>query len=234
MPSAPPTPPLPPSASSGPDPEPRSEGFPWTETRDRLERLHAAHELAYEAETRSFVAASGPRLRLPFVQAAFASLESPADGLDTLGERLGLCVLVLLQAGATGLGLWRDDELLEHKTIKKYVVRGKGRAQPVHLESKGKSRYGSRLRLQNAVRQLEETNEKLLEWVARHGPFERIFYSCPVRTWPELFRVKPKPPFPQRGGPSGPHRIPIEVRVPDFAEVQRVWRSLTRGRETRS
>ena len=232
MPSAAPTPEDPAPDAPGSS-EPRSEGFPWIETQGRLARLHAAHELTYDPEARSFVAPSG-RLRLPFAQAAFASLDSPADCLDTLGDRLGLCVLVLVQAGATGLGLWRDDELLEHKTIKKYVVRGKGRAQPVHLKSKGKSRYGSRLRLQNAVRQLEETNEKLHEWVAKHGPFERIFYSCPVRTWPELFRVTPPPPFSQRGDRTGPHRIPIEVRVPDFAEVKRVWRSLTRGREIRS
>ena len=46
--------------------------------------------------------------------------------------------------------LWRDDELVAHKVVKKYVVRGRGRAQPLHLKTRGKSRYGSRLRLANA------------------------------------------------------------------------------------
>ena len=42
---------------------------------------------------------------------------------------------------------WRGEELVRHKVFKRYVVRGRGRAQPTHLKSKGKSRYGSRLRL---------------------------------------------------------------------------------------
>ena len=63
--------------------------------------------------------------------------------------RLGLHAVLLIQAGACALGLWRDEELLEHKAFKAYVVRGRGRAQPTHLKTRGKSRYGSRLRLQN-------------------------------------------------------------------------------------
>ena len=43
-----------------------------------------------------------------------------------------------------------DGEIVHTKSIKKYVVRGRGRAQPTHLATKGKSRYGSRLRLQKA------------------------------------------------------------------------------------
>ncbi len=208
--------------------QPSMEAFHWRETHKRLRTLLEGHTLQHDPRVRGFVAEEGRiRITLPFALGSFADTSSPEACLATLPKRLGLCALVLVQAGASGLGLWRDDELLEHKAIKKYVVRGRGRAQPLQLKSRGKSRYGSRLRLQNALRQLEETNEKLRDWVERHGAFERVFYSCPVRTWPELFRVTPPPPFEQRGEAR---KIPMDVHVPDFAEVQRIWQAMTHGR----
>ena len=60
-------------------------------------------------------------------------------------------VLLLLQAGAMAIGQWDVDELMYHKAIRRYVVRGHGRAQPLHARTKGKSRYGARLRLQNLL-----------------------------------------------------------------------------------
>ena len=132
-----------------------------------------------------------------------------------------------MRAGATALGLWRDDELLRHKVIKKYVVRGKGRAQPAHLKTKGKSRYGSRLRLQNARSQLVETNEKMIEWIRESGAFDVVLLSCPVRILADLSATEPPPPWVETASP--PIRIPFHVHTPSFDELQRVRRRLTRG-----
>ncbi len=210
----------------------RRRGFVWTETRSLFEACVAQRELVFEPATRAFVVAEaeGDDRHLsfvpPLVQPVTIGRETPQRYLETLADALGLHLVLLIQAGATGVGLWRDDELLAHKALKKYVVRGRGRAQPAHLKTRGKSRYGSRLRLQNAERQLVETNEKLIVWRDEFGAFDRIDYSCPVRTWPELFRVAPPPPFERRGLPT---RIPLHVHIPDFAEVQRIRRLLTRG-----
>jgi hypothetical protein len=124
------------------------------------------------------------------------------------------------------MGLWEGEALLAHKVIKKYVVRGKGKAQPTHLKTRGKSRYGSRLRLRNAQAQLVQTNEKLASWWAAHGAAEDVFVSCPKRTLPELFACSPPPPFPR----EALLRIPLDVHVPDFQELKNVYRRMSRGR----
>ena len=142
-------------------------------------------------------------------------------------DELGLHLVLLMQAGAVSLGLFRNGEALATKSLKRYVVRGKGRAQPTHLERKGKSRYGSRLRLQNAKRLLEETNAKLRGWQAEHGPFERIFYNAPVRLWPSLFEVALTPPF-DRDGPLV--KIPLDLPRPTTDILLRAYRRLCWGR----
>jgi hypothetical protein len=147
--------------------------------------------------------------------------------IESLEAPTGKVFVLLLQAGACAMGFWRDAVLAHHKVIKKYVVRGQGRAQPAYLKTRGKSRYGSRLRLRNAENLLSEASAKMAEWWEEEGPAERVFASCPVRLWPELFAGDPPPPFPQRGFHT---RIPLAVRVPSFAELQRVWWHLSHGR----
>jgi hypothetical protein len=161
------------------------------------------------------------RGRVPVAEEVVAAY---LEGLEAVS--LGLELVLLFQAGAAALGLWRDDILVAHKVLKRYVVRGKGRAQPVYLKTKGKSRYGSRLRLQNFRLLLSETNEKLHAWWREHGPPDRLYVSCPVRLLPELFAADPPPPFDRR---ARLERIPLDVRVPSFEELKRVRFALTRG-----
>jgi hypothetical protein len=210
----------------------RGERFHWRETAGRLARLLEEWDLSVDAGGRWFEArdAEGAPVLCfhpPLVQPLGEPGLDPAHYLEGLRDELGLELLLLLQAGSAALGLWRHDELVAHKVIKKYVVRGRGRAQPAYQKTRGKSRYGSRLRLRNARALLIEVNQRLGEWARAWGPFERVFYSCPVRTWPELLRAKPSPPF-SRGDPLV--KIPVDVRVPDFEELLRVRRILTHGR----
>ncbi|MEM9404745.1 MAG: hypothetical protein AAGA81_01790, partial [Acidobacteriota bacterium] len=129
--------------------------------------------------------------------------------------------------GHVSLGRFDKGENLIAKSLKKYVVRGKGRAQPLHLKTKGKSRYGSRLRLQNARRLLVETNEKLIEWHEEFGTPDQIYYSCPVRLWPSLFEATPPPPFRQDDDLI---KIPRDVPRPTVDVLKRTYRSLEYGR----
>ena len=176
----------------------------------------------------TFVGAPGARLRLPLLAPRAAAGERLADYAPRLpgpGER---SVVLLLQAGAMAIGYWDGDELLHHKAIRRYVVRGHGKAQPLHRKTRGKSRYGARLRLQNWRRLLGETNERLRDYWRDHGAPERVFLAVPVRTLPELLAADPAPPFARDDARL--QRVPMHVHRPDFAELQRVRRWLGSGR----
>ncbi|MBL4771041.1 MAG: hypothetical protein JKY61_07850 [Planctomycetes bacterium] len=168
----------------------------------------------------------------------------PEDCLDlpyyvqTLPLEPGRQVLVLLQAGAAALGYFEYGEEIRTKAIKRYVVRGSGKAQSTHLKTKGKSRYGSRLRLQNAKAILEEVNERLVDWWNEHGAPEAVFHNAPVRLWADLCRAKPAPPFLTEDHvasdePVPQIRIPLDLPVPTTDVMLRTYRSLSHGRIAR-
>jgi hypothetical protein len=154
-----------------------------------------------------------------------------SSGLETycagLPDHLGLQLIVLMQAGATSLGVFEEGQPLDTKTIKKYVVRGQGRAQPTHLKSRGKSRYGSRLRLQNARSILLETHDYLESWVGLYGDPEQLFYNCPTRLWSSLFEATAKPPIPRNAAWL---RIPRDLPAPTTALMLRTYDQLCHGR----
>lgn len=145
-------------------------------------------------------------------------LVSPEDLLPQLQPGPGRQLILLVQAGAAALGLWEGEDLLAHKAFRRYVTRGKGRAQPKHLRTRGKSRYGSRLRLLNARRQFLQTVEVVEDWREQFGEFEQIHYSVPVRLWGELrsalAEVLEETPRVRR--------LPLDLGRPCFAEVERV------------
>ncbi len=135
------------------------------------------------------------------------------------------CV-ILIQAGAVAMAMFEGGEPLATKSFKRYVVRGKGRAQPAYLASKGKSRYGSRLRLQNAKDMIEETNARLCGFWADHGAPEQILVGAPPKLWAEHFLAPVKPPF-EKG--TSITKVPLDFPVPTTAVLLRTYRSLEFG-----
>lgn len=215
---------------------PHSDAFPWPETVERLERLLARGLLEpeptgrwYEQRVEGALVAA---LRPPLILLDAGTLPPAAALAERAVDGPGRYAVLLMQAGAAALGLFEDGALLDHKALKRYVVRGKGRAQPTHLKTRGKSRFGSRLRLRNAERLLTDVNERLGAWWQDDEPPERLFVSCPVRLFADLCRTEPGPPV----GVEDPRRvhIPIDVHVPTHAELVRVHRSISRGREWRA
>lgn len=182
------------------------------------------------ADRRGLVFAGGvdARLRVPLR----APRVVPGETLAAYAARVPAPpeshLVLLLQAGAMALGCWDGDELLDHKAQRRYVVRGHGRAQPLHAKTRGKSRYGSRLRLQNWRRLLAETNERLRLDFARHGPPARLFVAVPVRAFAELMATDPAPPF--TADDPRLQRVPMHVHRPDHEELLRVHRWLGVGR----
>lgn len=165
--------------------DPTIRSFFWNELAALIEARRGEDDLILSADG-EILEATGIRIRLPPVL-PLSQIRSEQELLAALPDALGLHLVVLLQAGAASLGLFEDGQSIETKTLKKYVVRGRGKSQTTYLKRKGKSRYGSRLRLQNARRLLIEINEKLESWLGLYGEPDRLFYSAPVRLWPELF-----------------------------------------------
>ena len=135
------------------------------------------------------------------------------------------CV-ILAQAGAVAIAMFERGEPLGTKAFKRYVVRGNGRAQPAFLASKGKSRYGSRLRLQNAKRMIEETNRRLTGFWDEHGAPDQILVGVPTKLWAEHFLSPVKPPF-EKSTPIT--RVPLDFPVPTTSVLLRTYRSLEFG-----
>jgi Bacteroidetes VLRF1 release factor len=200
--------------------------FHWTETAEACAPF--LFELGWELDDgcRHFTR-DGLRIHPPLVFPIEPGTRSLAHYVLALPDEPGRHTVVLMQAGAVSLGLFEAGEPIATRSNKRYVVRGSGRAQPTHLKTKGKSRYGSRLRLQNAKLLLEETNEKLLEWESEHGPSDCVYYNAPVRLWPTLFEVTPAPPFTKEDRAI---KIPRDLPKPTTEILLRAYRGLCYGR----
>jgi len=93
--------------------------------------------------------------------------------------------VLLMESGRAALGVYKDGKISEHKNIRKYMVRkGQGKSQLTHLKTKGKSRYGSRLRLQESEAFFREIIERLQ--TEKSSPASFVFYHCPTTLWPFL------------------------------------------------
>ncbi len=128
-------------------------------------------------------------------------------------------LILLIQAGNAALGHYEADILLNHKVVRKYMVRAKqGKAQINHLKTKGKSRAGSRIRLAQTDEFFDEIVEKLLDWEVEN--VDLIFYSAAIHWWNNLFEADNLPPFEKDD--ERLRKIPLDVNTPNFEELQHV------------
>jgi len=210
-------------------PAPRTIRFPLAQLHEQAEafwqRFPAA--CAVRGGAAFEVARDGAALQLPLVAPRARDGERIGDYVERFTNLDEVQLVVLLQAGAMAFGCWRGEELLQHKAVRKYVVRGNGRSQATHLKTRGKSRYGSRLRLQNWKSLLVETCERLADCEQELGPFERVFYSAPVRVWSDLLETA-APPFARDDARL--QRLPLHVHRPDHQELLRVRAAMASGR----
>jgi|GEM_PF-269398 len=183
------------------------------------------------------------RFRLPSIFPAIRQQESGVDAhgvyhpvpteesVESYFSRLSPSVpsylILLMQAGHSALGTFVDGENVHHKVIQKYMVRKKqGKAQLTHLNTKGKSRAGSRIRLQNTVHFFEEINQKLDEWDIV-DEMDKLLYACTPRLWSLLFTSKCAPPF-EKDDPRL-HKLPVDTKKPNFKELLRIHYLAQRG-----
>ena len=113
------------------------------------------------------------------------------------------------------------------------VRKKQGKAQIKHLQTKGKSRLGSRIRLQNTVLFFEKINAKLKEWHQKSAIFdkvERIGQSGSPDLWHLFYTSKEEAPF--QKDDVRLRKIPLTVHIPNFEELQRVNLWVNRGELT--
>lgn len=197
-----------------------SEDFPY-----RVEGEHKRHRILAVDELRNPLW----EFRLPL---PLAALPEDPYGWKTymadLPEEIPEYVLLLVQLGAAALGYYEEGEVYAHKTFKKYMKRHKrGKAQISYLNTRGKSKAGSRLRLANTVKFFEEINEKMQEWEEDYE-VNRIIYSCTAQVWGLLFQSQTPLPF----GKKDPRLIkaPLDVKIPGFEEMERVSSFIQQGK----
>jgi len=150
-----------------------------------------------------------------------------ADYLSAIPATPPSYLLILIQAGHSALAYFEDGDMLHHKVIKKHMVRGNGRAQVGYLQSRGKSKAGSRVRLANTVSFFEDINEKLREWDKTAGA-TRILISCGEKLRPLWFASQITPPF-DKDDPRIA-KVPLDVQRPDLEELTKINKMLLKGR----
>ncbi|WP_051203823.1 hypothetical protein [Hugenholtzia roseola] len=156
----------------------------------------------------------------------------PEESLATYVERLPLLPLpyhlILVQAGYAALAYAEEGQILKHKAITAYMVRKKqGRAQLNYLKTKGKSRLGSRIRLQNTILFFENIHKKLKEWGKVQNSC-RFIYSGTPTIWHLLYESKANQNFERKD--SRFIKVPLSVRKPNFMEVRRINAHIKKGR----
>ncbi|MEO0470354.1 MAG: hypothetical protein AAF206_12075 [Bacteroidota bacterium] len=186
------------------------------EAGQRLEVDSKKHKLFLQTTDRSPIW----RFRLPLPMPAISEAFDLSTYLIDQEEEPRPYVIAIIQAGAAALGYFEEGEVLHHKVIKKYMKRHKrGKSQITYLNTRGKSKAGSRIRLANTVRFFEEINERLTLWEETFEP-ERILYSCSPQLWGLMFQSKVSPPFEKDD--TRLVKIPMDVHIPSFEEMLRV------------
>ncbi|WP_051315894.1 hypothetical protein [Algoriphagus vanfongensis] len=149
------------------------------------------------------------RIFLPWNRSWQEDVLSPIDNFHW--------VLTAIKAGQAVLGYFQEDQLLEHKVFRAYMVRQKqGKSQIKHLKTKGKSRAGSRIRLNETERFFEEINERLVS-LDDAFPISVFGLSCSKTLWPYFFGSETPPPFDSKS--TLLRSIPVHFHQASFEEL---------------
>lgn len=139
-------------------------------------------------------------------------------------------VIYMIQSGSCALAYYEEGLLIEHKVIKTYMVRKKqGKSQIKHLNSKGKSKAGSRIRLANTIHFFEDINKRLQTYFEDYF-IEKIIYTCPTNMISLFYDSKVKTPFDRKD--KRLIKIPKDVQQPCFEELLKINQQVCQGELT--
>ena len=171
------------------------------------------HQLLIENET-GWLA----KLYLPWIQAWLP------EGRFDLAEDVHYCI-TMVRAGQAAVGYFHQGILLDHKVFRAYMVRQKqGKSQFKYLKTKGKSRAGSRIRLEETLVFFKEINERLQVY-AKQYPLNFWGLGCAKTMWPLLFDAAAPPPFSSKSAEL--IELPYPFSKASFEELQELELRLT-------
>ena len=132
--------------------------------------------------------------------------------------------ILLMQAGYGAIAVCCGEDILEHKTIQKYMTRkSQGKSQLNYLAQKGKSRLGSRIRLQQTAAFFGEINQALNQILQSHA-LDHIALACSPKLKGAWYKHTPLPPLPKDSPLWRP--IPYYVGRPNFSEIKVIHKKL--------
>ncbi len=163
-------------------------------------------------------------LKFPLPYPAIGGVDETTEGLadyfDKISTTLPNYLILLIQAGNAALGYFEEGEMSNHKVVRKYMIRKKqGKFQGSHLKTKGKSKYGSRVRLHNTLEFFEDINQKLEDWEIV-DEVARILYFASIPLWNMMFESKIPCPFEKEDVRL--RKIPKDVHIPNYEELLRI------------
>lgn len=136
-------------------------------------------------------------------------------------------LMLLVQTSSASVGVFEDDECLEHKVFTAYMVRKKqGKSQIKHLKTKGKSRAGSRVRLAKGLEFFDSINTRITRH-CQENEFDRIAFSCSKILMPYLFGAKVPTPFDRKD--ERIYKIPKHLHQPTFEVMLGMQRFLNKA-----
>ena len=159
-------------------------------------------------------------IRLPLIWHAIPEIISNKMNIESIKRCNKHYLIIMITTGQASIGIFKNKENFEHKVIRKYMVRKKqGKSQLKYLKTKGKSRAGSRVRLNNSLVFFEEINEYINKW---NEDYEicRILYFVP-KSLINLWFNSNKTPFFNKDD-SNLIKIPYNLDTPTFELMKKV------------
>jgi hypothetical protein len=131
-------------------------------------------------------------------------------------------VILSIKSGIAALAFYENSELVDHKVFRAYMVRKKqGKSQIKHLKTKGKSRAGSRVRLQETLDFFENINERLQTYFEEKR-VDLIAFGCSPTLFPYFFQGKKVPPFEKNDARI--FKIPVHIPSATFENLEKAYR----------
>jgi hypothetical protein len=154
------------------------------------------------------------------IQSHFSKSDNSLQKLDFQNQ-----VIVSIKSGMAVTALYENGQLADHKVFRAYMVRKKqGKSQIKHLKTKGKSRAGSRVRLQETLEFFENINERLQSYFAEKR-IDLIAFSCSSTLLPYFFNSKKATPFDKSDVRI--FKIPVHVPSATFENMEKTYRSIS-------
>lgn len=137
-------------------------------------------------------------------------------------------VIVSVKSGMAVIAFYENGQLSDHKVFRAYMVRKKqGKSQIKHLKTKGKSRDGSRVRLQETLDFFENINERLQTYF-HEKRVDLIALGCSPTLMPYFYNSKKDTPFEKTD--LRIFKIPVHVPSPTFENMEKTYRSISQSK----